>query len=1319
MATLALAAVGAAAGSALLPAGISVLGATLTGAAIGSQIGALAGSFIDQALFGASGHSRALRGPRLDDLRITGSSEGAPIPRLYGRARIGGTIVWATNLEEETVTTEAGGGGKGVGGGSSSGATEAVEYRYYANLAVALCEGPITRVGRMWADGKELDIATFTHRLHLGSEDQLSDSLISAKEGAGNAPAYRGVAYIVFERLALARFGNRIPQLSFEVVRSVDPFEQQIRGVTLIPGAGEFAYGPSEYARAIGLGATEPENVHTRQGGSNWTVALDQLQATLPNVANVNLFVAWFGDDLRAGQCTIRPKVEIGAKETIPLAWSVAGLARSGAAQVSQTGGRPAYGGTPSDASVVAAIRDMKDRGLAVTLNPFLLMDVPAGNTRPDPYTGASSQPAYPWRGRITLDPAPGQPGSPDKTAAASAQIAGFIGTALPSHFALSGETVVYTGPAEWSYRRLVLHNAYLAKAAGGVEAFLIGSELPGLTTARSGPSAYPFVAALVALAADVRTVLGPGTRISYAADWSEYFGHQPADGSGDVYFHLDPLWASSSIDAVGIDVYWPLADWRDGRDHLDWQAGHRSTADLTYLKSNIFGGEGYDWYYASVADRAAQVRTPITDGAGKPWVFRFKDIRGWWQNAHHDRPGGIESATPTAWVPQSKPIWLTELGCPAVDKGANQPNVFVDPKSAESALPYFSTGVRDDTIQRRYLEAFHQFLDPAHEGYVAGSNPLSAVYGGPMVPLDRIGVYTWDARPYPAFPQNAEAWGDAANWHLGHWINGRLSNAPVDRIVGQLLADYGFEDFDASGLSGTIAGLVVDRIMPAREALQPLEVSHFIDAFESDGLIRLVNRGAGEVTATLDESDLVEAKAEGPLYDLVRAQETELPAAAKVSFIGAEGDYARAVGEARRLTGATGRIATAELPIVMEQAQAGAIAESWLFESWQARERASFALPPSRLALEPADLVEIDLGGRTRLMRLTEIADAGRREIAALAIDPAVYEPVDAAPREIAAGAIALYGAPLLHFLDLPLLTGDEPDAAGYVAAFLQPWPGAISVYRSPGSTGFVLAGAARVRATLGVTTSALPAGPTSRWDHANTVTVTLSAGELSSKTQLEVLEGANAAAIQGAGGAWEVLQFLDAELIGERAYRLSGLLRGQVGTEGAMAGPLPAGAPFVLLSSAVTRIDLAAADIGRAFTWKAGPANRPIDSASYATITHAFAGIGLRPLSPVHIRGHRTGGDLVLSWVRRTRKGGDSWEAVEVPFAEDSERYEVDILDGATVKRTLQSSTPTVTYTAAQQTADWGAPPPTVQVRVYQMSAVLGRGMGRTATV
>jgi hypothetical protein len=1317
MATLALAAAGAAAGSALLPTGLSILGATISGATIGAQAGALAGAFVDQSLFAASGRTRSVTGPRLSDLRVMASSEGAAIPRVYGRARVGGQVIWATDFEEEAVTTDAGGG---KGGATGTASVRQTDYRYFANFAVALAAGEISGVGRIWADGSELDLSGISYRVHTGSETQVADSLIVARMG-GDAPAYRGVAYVVFERLALAAFGNRLPQLSFEVFRGGGDLASLVKGVVLIPGSGEFFAATSAVTRIGFAGQRVAENVHTSAGVADAEVSLDQLQSQLPNVGSVSLVASWFGTDLRCGQCQIVPKVEIAQKDTSPVEWSVAGLTRSTATTVSRHQAKAAYGGTPSDQTIVDQIRSLHARGLSVTINPFVLMDIAADNALPNPLDGSPAQPAYPWRGRITCDPAPGRPGTADKTAAAGSQLANFIGAAEPGDFALSGDTVIYSGPTEWSYRRFILHYAWLAKAAGNVAAFLIGSELRGLTTVRSGPSSYPFVTALRQLAADVRAILGPAVKITYAADWSEYFGHQPADGSGDVHFHLDPLWASADIDAIGIDVYWPLADWRDGPDHLDRVAGARSIHDLAYLKSNIAAGEGYDWYYASDADRIAQVRTPVTDGLGKPWIFRFKDLRSWWLNSHYDRPGGIESAVPTVWVPQSKPVWFMETGCGAVDKAANQPNVFVDPKSAESALPYHSSGRRDDLMQRRYLQAMLAAYDASSGSAVAGLNPISAVYGGAMVAAERTHVYAWDLRPYPAFPADVDTWGDGGSWRLGHWLNGRIASISLSQLVERMAADFGSSEIDAAALEGIVPGYVVDRIMSLRDAMQPLELAYFFDSVETGGLIRLRHRGAEPVVARITEDLAVETSPGAAAFALVRGQETDLPASAKLTFISGDGDYRQAVTEARRLTGASGRVAQADLPIVLDPDAAGELAESWLFEAWASRERASFVLPPSRLAVEPGDALLLDVGGRRRMVRVTEVADHGARAIDAMTLDPQVYARAAQTQRTIALPPPIASGQPEVRFLDLPLLTGDEPATSGYIAAAQQPWPGPLAVYRSPEAAGFELQDFVSAASPIGVTLDPLPVGPEGRMDLATKLRVALSPdATLASVTRLKLLSGANIAAVQNAAGDWEVLQFETAILIAPGTYELSSLLRGQAGTETALSAPaLSAGATFVLISPALKRLDLVAADVGLPFTWRIGPAARDLGSETFLETRHAFSGLGARPLSPVHVRGRRSAGDLAISWVRRTRSGGDSWTASEVPLSEEYEAYEVDIVNGATVKRTIAVSQPAATYTAAQQIADFGATQASIAVRICQMSAVWGRGAMRAASI
>lgn len=1318
MATLALGLAGGAIGGAVLP-GINLFGSTLTGAAIGQAVGASVGAIIDESLFSSSGQSRVVEGPRLSDLQVMASNEGAPIPRIYGRVRLSGQVIWATRLEEEVVTTnEARGSGKGLASGSAQQTTTRVEYNYYANFAVGLCEGEIARIGRVWADGKELNLASYVYRLYRGTSQQLADSLISATEGSENTPAFRDLAYIVFERMALARFGNRIPQLSFEIFRPLDDFEQKVRAISIIPSSGEFAYEPEQILRDEGNGESTPENVHTNAGGSDWRVAIDQLTASLPNVATTSLVVGWFGNDLRAGQCEIRPKVENSTKSTTPESWQVAGVTRSQAQIVSQVDGRPAYGGSPSDASVVAAIKDLNGRGLRVTFYPFILMDIPQTNSLPDPYGGAS-QSAYPWRGRISVYPAPGQSGSPDKTAAAATEVSQFVGTAQPSDFSILGESVLYSGPNEWSFRRFILHYAQLCKAAGGVDSFLIASEMRGLSWVRSAAGTYPFVAALVQLASDVKSILGSGTMVSYAADWSEFFGHQPQDASGDVYFHLDPLWASSDIDAVGIDTYWPLSDWRDGSGHADRISGVESIYDRDYLRGNVAGGEGYDWYYASEADRENQVRTPITDGQGKPWVFRYKDIKSWWQNLHFDRPGGTEGPTPTAWIPQSKPIWLTELGCPAVDKGANQPNVFFDPKSAESQLPYFSRGARDDLMQRRYIEAVHDFFDPAHEDYIAGSNPTSAVYGDRMVALDRLYVYTWDARPYPAFPFALDVWSDGGNWELGHWLTGRLGSVDLARLVAVMLEEQGFLAYDSSQLTGTVDGFVLDRIMSAREALQPLELAYFFDTIESGGKIAFRHRGRSAVRSILTRDQLVDAKSGE--FEVRRKQETELPQSVRLRYIDGDIAYRQASVEARHTGGYSAHTGATTLPIVMPPTRAQSSAEIWLRDSWAGREALQFALPPSQLALEPTDLVALDTGVQTRSFRLTAGEFGAHQRFEAIGIDAEIYERTATPARKPAIELPRVFGKPNAVFLDLPLLSGGERPAAGYVAAYLSPWPGGVGFYRSPESNNYQLNAVASAAATVGETLSDLPAGPTSRWDYANGLDVRIyggGAGNIAAASDLATLAGANLAAIERANGQWEVVQFRNVELTGQGQYRLSKLLRGQAGTEHSDA--IPSGARFVLLDASLAQTAMTSDEVGLLFNWTYGPVNRSLGDPSYGTTSFAFEGVGLRPLSPVHIRAQRDGsGAIDISWIRRTRVGGDNWNGLDVPLGEESEAYEIDIFDAGTVRRTLFSSIPNATYSVSDQMTDWGGLQASVDIKVYQISAVYGRGKAGSANV
>ena len=227
-----------------------------------------------------------------------------------------------------------------------------------------------------------------------------------------------------------------------------------------------------------------------------------------------------------------------------------------------------------------------------------------------------------------------------------------------------------------------------------------------------------------------------------------------------------------------------------------------------------------------------------------------------------------------------------------------------------------------------------------------------------------------------PAFPLALSVWADGGNWELGHWLTGRVGGGDVAAVVAQLLEDYGFTRYDVSGLAGSLDGYVIDRLMSARDALQPLSLAYFIDAHEFGGLIHFVKRGLYGSLATVTPDDLVENDKDQPLYTLTRGQETELPLSAKITFVNETKDYAQGSVEARHLNVRSDRVSAAELPIVMRCTQAQQIAKSWLRDVWAARERASFALPPSLLALEPSDVITLEAGGRDYRLRLTETSD-------------------------------------------------------------------------------------------------------------------------------------------------------------------------------------------------------------------------------------------------------------------------------------------------------------------------------------------------------
>jgi len=596
-------------------------------------------------------------------------------------------------------------------------------------------------------------------------------------------------------------------------------------------------------------------------------------------------------------------------------------------------------------------------------------------------------------------------------------------------------------------------------------------------------------------------------------------------------------------------------------------------------------------------------------------------------------------------------------------------------------------------------------------------------------VQVPECAAWTWDARPYPFFPELTDVWTDGPNWRLGHWLTGRLGAVSLAALVRHLCLRAGMpvDQIDVSGLWGAVEGYVISALEAPRASISALARHFGFDAVESEGRIRFLMRGRIAGLTITPDSMVASSSAQSDVIELTRAQETELPQALKWQVARADEDYDAAQVEARRITVDTTRIASETFPIAVPPEEAERRCRRALMEAWVGRESAVFRLPPSLLALDPCDVILLDHDGHLTEMRLVSIADSDLRSIDTVRQDRAVYDLPPGEPRPAFLSTPTVFGTPDVVLLDLPQLREDQPAHRPFVAAHAKPWPGEIAVYRSAETDGFALLTTFGGRARMGVLAADVFSGPVSRFDHSNALVVDLYSGTLESVTDITLLGGANALAVETGAGQWEIVQAGTAELIAPGRYRLTRLLRGQRGTDWAMISMVPTGARVVVLDATLASLPISEADLGLPWNWRIGPAARPVSDETYVAASFTPEGAGLRPFSVAHVeqpwRRPRTPGDLTIRWARRSRAlSADSWSGLEVPLAEELEAYEIEILDGTTVKRVLSARTTSAVYTATQQTTDWGAPlgpGDTLDIRIYQLSALVGRGAPKTVTL
>ena len=568
------------------------------------------------------------------------------------------------------------------------------------------------------------------------------------------------------------------------------------------------------------------------------------------------------------------------------------------------------------------------------------------------------------------------------------------------------------------------------------------------------------------------------------------------------------------------------------------------------------------------------------------------------------------------------------------------------------------------------------------------------------------------------------------------------LTTTPLSTVMIDLAQRVGLTlaDLDTSDIAGVnVKGYIVVKQMTVRAAMETLLAAYSVDAYESDGKIKFVRKSAGYVGPAIPEIALgatTGSQGESPKETvlLTRKQELELPNEVVIRYIDRDLNYDVNQQYARRIVSRSDNVFTIDVPVVISADEAIQLANSILYRAWTQRDEYGFSTTHKYKAYEPTDILMIPFGNSNQEVRIIKKEESGVQiNWIAVRDDLSLYTQTrTSAGGETVAPGIPTYDTSNLMVFETPVLRDSDDNlqftvVVGSATGGL--WPGCELFIMAKGTTSPLTQINSKVAT---VTSQAITGTLTANFspvadpivdalDTTSTLSVQIPYGTLVSHTEAEVRSGFNTAVVQRSDGTVEVLGFCTATLTSPGNYNLTNLFRRIRQSSNYSGGS--AGDKFALLNPNTTElISVQLPDVGSTFEFRAPVFGQPIDSATsiYATLE----GMSKKPLSPIEVTGSRDGLDnLTIQWTRRTRVGG-SWVTGENgPVSEATEAYEIDILSNASppvVLRTLTSSTPTVTYTIADQITDFGSPAPaTVDVQIYQMSAFIGRGYPAAATV
>lgn len=560
-------------------------------------------------------------------------------------------------------------------------------------------------------------------------------------------------------------------------------------------------------------------------------------------------------------------------------------------------------------------------------------------------------------------------------------------------------------------------------------------------------------------------------------------------------------------------------------------------------------------------------------------------------------------------------------------------------------------------------------------------------------------------------------------SWNIRYYALSVFSNksVPLSQVIRQEISRselVGINDIDSSDLTDQVAGYRIAGVQQIRAVLSPLQGAYPFDIIPSGYQIKAVRRGKSSVkTIPVEELD---ARAYGseaqPMLEQSREMDSQLPRKVTLRYLDASREYE--INEQyspERQSSQAVNIREFEMPLVLSADQAAGVAEVLQYVPWLERTPMQFRLGPEHLDLEPADVITIDAPYGQFPVRLDSIkyGPNGVLECTARPNAPAIWTP-NAAGGEgvIPDGEVGLAADAVIELMDIPLIrdSDDQPGFAAAMAGTNSSWEGGVLFRSADNGQTWQDVQAWSAPVTMGYARNALAANDGYVIDRASQLQVDLIAGELESITEAQMLTGLHWVAY-GADQRWELIRFANADLQADGSYILSTLIRGARGTEWA-TGLHQAGDAVVLLDDAdVAGILTSVETLNLIMQWRGVSVGQDINEAP--NVPFAYRGVNLRPLSPVHPIGTVALGDWLISATRRSRYTTSWWTTgIERPIGESSEAWEVEILDGSSVARTLTAASLPITYTEQQQIEDFGSTQQQISAIIYQMSSVVGRG-------